>query len=266
VANPPIPASVKSEKVFARFRPLAPGSKFVSQVRVHNLQPHELGALLWALDFGGAEGVFHALGGVKPLGYGRVKLQVRGWQVAPLAEWSTDPLADSATGGPRDAVADKAALIKAYVDWMEEHVTGWQKSEQLRELVACARPLPAGSRDGRYMSVERPNEFQQVKKEGLALRLASGSARRVVKLPAAGSATAAAAAADAWMVATVEQFRDAKVRLKLDTGSVLNVLLDTRVFTEQDWKKPRLNGNDFPAGRRVELILADAKVVRVRPK
>lgn len=276
VAKPPIPASVKSKEVFATFEPLNKGTRFVSEVRVHNLAEHELGALLWAIRLGDDVEAVHLLGGARPIGYGQVKLRVKDWHVNPHSDWPDDPLADLPA---RDAEADQRKLLTSYEAWMEQTGLSVRDSEQRRELLAIARPLPPGSKDGRYPTLDGVNEFIEIKKQKLALPLASEQPRQLRRLaqtatarPAVGKVAAGAVVAPAattavgeWQPATVVRFRDAKVRLVTPGGVNLDVVLDTRIFTEADWKKPRLNGNDFPANRKVEILLEGLQVRRVRP-
>jgi CRISPR/Cas system CSM-associated protein Csm3 (group 7 of RAMP superfamily) len=284
VEVPPIPAMVKSEKVFTYMSPLPVGTRFTAPVRIHNLRKWELGALLWALTYGDDAAAVHGLGLAKSLGYGRVRLRVKNWQVLPHREWPDDPFASV----PAAELAEVARLAKAYADHMETKCGdlcvdgGWQNSVQIRELVAAARPLPSGSRDGRWMTVERPNEFQECKKELLVLPLASGSVRRVPPAqkrvggaavggsPAAIAGTTAVAAstvaADSREVAgVVKQFRDGKVKIQLEDGTVVEVVIDVRVFLESAWKKPRFNGNDFPVGKKLRVRLDGEKVGFVGP-
>lgn len=49
---------------------------FSSKIRLHNLRPVELGALLWCIDFGARNDLFHGLGIGKPYGLGQVSLNV----------------------------------------------------------------------------------------------------------------------------------------------------------------------------------------------
>lgn len=170
--------------VAVTFRPLPAGTRFVSRVRLHNLRPHELGALLWALDFGGAEGCVHTLGMAKSAGYGRVKLRVTGAQLATQAEWPAQPW---------DAIPDGAAQLvtarEAFVDFMRGQAgDGWERDDTVRELRAAATPLADGDDAGATMQLHHPdpsvrNEFIAAKKARppRALVLASGQARsRVV--------------------------------------------------------------------------------------
>jgi CRISPR-associated protein (TIGR03986 family) len=281
VTTPPIPASVKSEKVFSYLYPLPKGTKFNAPVRVHNLRDWELGALLWAIDFGGDETAVHGLGLAKSLGYGRVKLRVSGWQVLAHAQWPDDPFDPM----PAADAAQINDLVEAYCIHMEEFCNGhgvqggWRGSVQIRELIEAARPLPPGSRDGRWMSVERPNEFQECKKEMLVLPLASGAARRVDRpveraTPAGRPGPAASTPASQGVVSreigvefggVVKQFRDGKVKIQLENGVLVEVIIDTRVFLESAWKKPRLNGMDFPLGKKLRVRLDGEKVGFVGP-
>lgn len=52
------------------------GTAFRLAIRLHNLRPVELGALLWCLDFGGRPELRHGLGMGKPYGLGQVSLQI----------------------------------------------------------------------------------------------------------------------------------------------------------------------------------------------
>ena len=56
---------------------IKPGTKFKASLHVQNLQPEEIGALLWLLSL--PEGHYFKLGYGKPLGFGSVKLEID-WQ------------------------------------------------------------------------------------------------------------------------------------------------------------------------------------------
>jgi len=73
--NPP-PSGTNSRKITTSFIPLEIGAQFHTTLRYHNLRPMELGALLSALTFHHTEGTYHALGMAKPLGYGKVKIDI----------------------------------------------------------------------------------------------------------------------------------------------------------------------------------------------
>lgn len=72
------PAPNGNDKISVRFIPLKPGSEFKFKIRYHNLKEIELGALLSALTFHQTEHTYHSLGMAKPLGFGKVKLQIDG--------------------------------------------------------------------------------------------------------------------------------------------------------------------------------------------
>jgi CRISPR-associated protein (TIGR03986 family) len=163
VDKPPLPtkgdgSALETGKVETVFSPLGPGTVFRGRVRVHNVRPAELGAILWALDFGGDPHARHQLGLARPLGYGRVRLTHTSWQVEDMQDRPVDP----------------ASCIEAFRRAMESQISGWASSPQLRELVALARPIPR--EDGRHMQINHPqwrNEFQAAKLAGLALPPAS---------------------------------------------------------------------------------------------
>ncbi len=63
---------------------LAPGAKFEFQVYFENLQPAELGALVWSLQL--ENGMYHRLGFAKPLGFGSLKLSLTKVQIFTMTE------------------------------------------------------------------------------------------------------------------------------------------------------------------------------------
>lgn len=163
VKPPSLPAK-ENRKVQTEFRPLEAGTRFRASVRVHNIKRAELGALLWALDFGQTQGVFHTLGMAKSLGYGRVTLSV--------IEGSARVF------DIRDNPANLHQCIEAFEQLMESFARekgirgGWRGSQQIYQLLACAKPIVAGSDDGRHMQIDHPihrNEFVAAKKDMLAL-------------------------------------------------------------------------------------------------
>jgi CRISPR-associated protein (TIGR03986 family) len=72
-----------------------PESTFTFKIDFKNLQPVELGALLWTLqlDDGRFKG-HHRMGYGKPLGMGSVKIEIAGLEVWPTRNRYLDPLAD----------------------------------------------------------------------------------------------------------------------------------------------------------------------------
>jgi CRISPR-associated protein (TIGR03986 family) len=162
--NPRLPQGA-SDSVITAFSPLREGSRFRGNLRVHNVRPVELGALLWALDFGGADNCFHMLGMARSIGFGRVRFKLA---------------ADAATrctnmeGRGVDLDACRAAFVAEMTRFAKEkQIPGeWQRSESIDHLLANARPIPEGSDDGRHMRLDHSqwrNEFVTAKKEGLAL-------------------------------------------------------------------------------------------------
>ncbi len=149
---------LSQDRVSSSFRPLPAGTRFAGRIHVHNVRPIELGALLWALDFGGDTQARHTLGMARPLGFGRCRLVAK-------------PAADlrDVHGAP----VDLDACRTAFVEYMGTEVPGWADTAQIRELLALARPVPPET--ARYQRLDPGrgvNEFVDAKKEGLALPLA----------------------------------------------------------------------------------------------
>lgn len=74
IPNPPPRAQAKQLTALV---PLPAGTSFKTKLRFHNLRPVELGALIWAIRFGQANGPHrHANGMGKPFGLGQVRLEI----------------------------------------------------------------------------------------------------------------------------------------------------------------------------------------------
>lgn len=76
--NVDIPALVEQNtKVQVRLETVGSGTQFVTKMRLHNVRPVELGALLWCLDFGGNQNLRHNIGMGKPYGLGQISLSIK---------------------------------------------------------------------------------------------------------------------------------------------------------------------------------------------
>jgi hypothetical protein len=172
--TPPAPVknsgeSMDDSNVATRFAPLPEGTRFRGRIRFHNLSAVELGALLWALDFGEHSGAMHRLGMAKSLGYGNVTLTIRGGDIRDNATWSNkdrDSRARSAKEAFRDA-------INAWCS--AEFGCPWERTVQYQELLNLSTPVQA--RDHRHMLInngdpnpQQRNEFTLAKSQGWALR------------------------------------------------------------------------------------------------
>ncbi len=91
-----------------------PGTRFTAWIDIINLSEAELGALLWLLSLNAFEstntGLFHRLGGGKPLGFGSVKIAITGLDLADgegkAEEYSTLlPISDEAKSDKHFACA-----------------------------------------------------------------------------------------------------------------------------------------------------------------
>lgn len=108
------------------FAPLAPGVRFATRLHFHNLRPVELGAIFWALDFGGRAECRHALGLAKPYGYGAVTIAVKGHELVP--------------NDPKTETPKPDGIREEFRKAMNGAVSKWEQSDQIRQLLAMARP------------------------------------------------------------------------------------------------------------------------------
>lgn len=136
------------KKVETKFAPLPAGTRFVAKVVVHNLRPVELGALLWALDFGGDERARYTLGMARPLGYGRSKLRLAGVDLRRID----------------DTPADLDAARAAFVAYMTKEIPGWAETPQIEALLQLAQVVaPSEAKYQRLDPGMHVNEFADAK-------------------------------------------------------------------------------------------------------
>ena len=155
--EPPLPRDRNGnvlENGVTRFIPLVLTGPVEFPIRVHNLRPFELGALLWALDFGGFKSARHQLGLAKSLGFGKIRLEV------------LDPSGLQTVTG---AKVDLDAARDAFLGHMDQAEPGWAESETVRSLLAAGCPSHEPDEDLRHMRIQPVNEFQQVKRNGWVL-------------------------------------------------------------------------------------------------
>lgn len=135
VANEPdLSSELQSpSRLTANINPLAAGSIFNGKVIFHNLKPTELGAVLSSMTFHGQENCFHTLGMAKPFGFGKSKLSIK-----KLIVNKKEEKLDS--------------YLSAFEAYMSKYVSGWIKSEQLKELIAMA--TPTSSTKLKYLPLE----------------------------------------------------------------------------------------------------------------
>jgi len=167
----PPPPERSRPKVQVQLCPLAAGCRFRGTIRLHNVRPEELGAMLWALDFGeppaddhAVPALRHALGMGKPFGFGQVSLRL----CAPLRVRPND-----AQAAP-PAAADLRSAFEAY---MESQVPGWRHGGVLRELRAMADPQHPAATSGQLTPPNDPKKFMEFKKQHVRAALVPHSQR-----------------------------------------------------------------------------------------
>jgi CRISPR-associated protein (TIGR03986 family) len=151
--------SVQSE-----LHPLEKGAEFSVRLRFFNLQPQELGALIWAITWGGDSQLRHTLGMGKPFGLGLVSFEIGGVRI-------------ETNSGNETKTAE--GFMQTFVDSMQEayksiagSAAGWDSSNELTQLKALATPDFNSWQSLSYMKLKndaQANEFIEAKKSRLAL-------------------------------------------------------------------------------------------------
>lgn len=148
-----------TDNIATRFRPLPANTTFTGTIHLHNLRPFELGALIWAITWGGDDSLRHSLGMAKPYGFGSVTLEI----IQEDFQWcnpaKSDPIASE-------------SLRQAFVDRMKDFLPDWSDSPQLTALQALANPSETWPQETRYPKLGQGrgnNEFEEHKKARHAL-------------------------------------------------------------------------------------------------
>lgn len=143
--------------------PLATGS-FTSRVHFHNLKPEELGALVWALTWGGSPAFRHSLGMAKSFGYGQISIEITASDIQP-----NQP---GATPEPLGVYCDQ--FIEHMQVAAKKHRVDWLHSAQIKTLLGMATPENEAQFNGKLMHMRlepqaRKNGFLDAKQAALVL-------------------------------------------------------------------------------------------------
>jgi CRISPR-associated protein (TIGR03986 family) len=134
-----------TENISTEFVPLNTGVVFDCLIRFHNLRGIEIGALFSALTFHGNNGqLFHSIGMGKPLGFGKIKIEVI----------------------PEGLKHNIETYMNAFVKDIETKLNlNWFGSDQILELLTMAKEQHnSGNSELAYMKL---NEFAETKEERL---------------------------------------------------------------------------------------------------
>ena len=128
-----------------------PGTAWKGRIRVHNLHPIELAALVWCLTFGETDGPWrHAIGRAKGYGYGRLRLEKLAWRRPPKIAGEVE-------------TNDWDALARTFENWMTERLgQDFVETETVRRLRAYANP-EMGGKHGRNLAYPPVERFKTLK-------------------------------------------------------------------------------------------------------
>ncbi len=115
-------AGVERTRMESNVTFLEAGATFTSDIRIHNVTPVELGALIWAIthgDLSGAEGYSHMLGRAKAYGYGQVSAKITARSLSHACKAGT--------------ITTELAL-QAFSDWMAEPEQMGARPEELEPI------------------------------------------------------------------------------------------------------------------------------------
>lgn len=166
--QPPKPGAEQG-RVASSWHAVKENTRFLGRLRLHNVRPAELGAVVWALNFGGRANFRHRLGYAKPFGFGEVTLRVTAWDLITV---------------DGSKVSDLAFAVDAFREAMSQGSdasSSWEKSEQILDLLAMANPEAAQGHNLAYMTLGRgksKNQFAETKRKEVQGILPSYRPRR----------------------------------------------------------------------------------------
>ena len=155
----------KNRNVQTRLFPLEAGATFRGRLVFHNLKPEELGALVWALTWGGEKRLRHSIGMGKPFGLGQVSIRIQ----------ASDIRANDPGAGAPSLDECRDAFRRMMEAWSKEKMKKpWMETPQIRNLLAMADPerakdAPGGKLAHMRLNGPRDNQFQEAKKGLLVL-------------------------------------------------------------------------------------------------
>jgi hypothetical protein len=147
-----------TDRVATTLHPLPAGTCFEGRLVFHNLKRVELGAILWALTWGGDSTLCHSIGMGKPYGYGAARFEID--DRAPLEiEWNDRSQTETLSVD---------SLRRSFVEYMTQRVRNWSATPQMIALRAMANPSTATRFDLTYMTLnpeQHRNDFQAAKRQ-----------------------------------------------------------------------------------------------------
>lgn len=119
------PPSIRTKLRF--LKPTSSDAAFESTIRMHNVSEVEMGALLWALTFGGdTNGLHrHMLGRAKGMGAGQTAVRKIGIEWRPYGKQPEKAV------WPEDVSGLATRLMQAFEAFMEGTAPGWRRSETI---------------------------------------------------------------------------------------------------------------------------------------
>jgi len=143
--------------------PLPAETTFRARMSLHNLKPEELGALCWALTWGGTEELKHSLGMGKSFGFGQLSITIDKSYLRPNQPNGSVPKWEECRDAFIKLMDDTHQLVFNKI---------WRNSDQIKTLLGMAdpnkRPTQGQLRHMR-LTTEDDNEFKKAKEQRLVL-------------------------------------------------------------------------------------------------
>ncbi len=136
-------ATSENENIGTTITPLKDGVLFKGKLRYHNLRKVELGAILSALTYHNTKDTFHNIGMAKPLGYGKVKIEI--------------------------SCENLNSYLKEFELEMNDFIEDWASSKELTELISMS-VKQNNSENSKLEYMNPVGKFAEVKNKNESLK------------------------------------------------------------------------------------------------
>jgi CRISPR-associated protein (TIGR03986 family) len=138
VIDPPPPLAGVGTASRTKFTPLQHGATFTFSIKLHNLTPVELGALLWALEWGGGTDCLHSLGMGKAFGFGLCQIAID-LEKSRLFQVKKTEKGDISRNNMHTDTKFVSDTVSTFTDRMKQDIASdWDETPQLVQLLAMA--------------------------------------------------------------------------------------------------------------------------------
>lgn len=256
-----------NKKVQVQLHTLPTGTSFTGRIVFHNLKPEELGALLWALTWGGNEKLRHGLGMGKPFGFGQVRFEIGHGEsrLCPNDPVRPEMVLDHARVG--ELVGTFTGHMEKCAEARGRGPSTWAECLQIANLLAmadadAAKCFPAELRHMRLEVKAKVNEFRDAKQDGLVLADYAAATGRITS----GARSSRGSEAGSFVGGPPSHAAPVGVAKELWSGVVLNWNPGPQILTARKQKESAIADQTVSAALLSALPEVECEALRRNKK